>query len=179
MTYLKRLLTPLIAILLLFSFNSFADSHIRIHSGLSIDSGNLRLQISDRLISGHIYANRVTEHDHDSHRRQFFSTPSSISRHYSRGYINHQPTRLHHILNRNPPRSHYRQLPHQQSVYHPYHQPHYQDSDRRPDHHRIIIRDSRSHQRVHRNEHHNRQSFSLPSFRGSRESRQARHSQWD
>lgn len=157
MTYLKRLLTPLIAVLLLFSFNSFADNNIRIHSGLSIDSGNLRLQISDRLISGHIYANRATEHYHDSRRRQFVSAPGSISRRYSRGYLNSYPNAHinrqpidypHHIISRGSPRNHYRQRPYSQ-----YHQPQYQDSHRRPDHHRVIIRDSRTHRQEHRSEH--------------------------
>lgn len=179
MAYLKYLLTPLITMLLLLSFNSYADGHTRIHSGISIDSGNLRLHISDRLVSGHIYTHRATEHYHDSNRRLFLSAPGSISRHYSRGYINRQPTHSHHMINRDSPRSYYRHPPYQQSTHHPYHQSQHQGSDRRIDQHRVIIHDSRSHRRAHRNEDHNRQSFSQPSLRDPRESRQARRSQWD
>lgn len=37
---------------------TLADSEIRIHGGISIDTGNVRFYISDRQLSGHLYFDR-------------------------------------------------------------------------------------------------------------------------
>ena len=109
--------------LLALPLSSHADSNIRIHGGITIETGGLRLTISDRYLSGHIYTNHYYGHSrhHRSkhHRSEGYHSGAYVRsypiRIYSDRYHRHyvQPGHRYHSEHRAPQRRvikrHYRQ----------------------------------------------------------------------
>lgn len=69
--------------LLALPLSSYADSDIRIHGGITIDMGNVRLYISDRHLSGHLYTNRY--YGHSGYRWGYHQPGHYRSEKYSAG----------------------------------------------------------------------------------------------
>ena len=63
--------------------SSYADRDIRIHGGITIDIGSVRLYISDRHLSGHLYTNRY--YGHSGYRWDYHQPGHYRSEKYSAG----------------------------------------------------------------------------------------------
>lgn len=101
-TLKKRLALTLFLPVLSLSLNTHADSRVLIHGGISVDTGNLRLYISDRQLSSHLYFDR-----YDGYDRRFDNRPSRdrSQRNYRynqhRGFSPHYNRSQNHHYNRN------------------------------------------------------------------------------
>ncbi len=91
MYYLRSLLL----ILCCLPLSLQADSDIRVHAGITIDTGNVRLYLSDRQLSSHLYFGRNDfyndrlNHRSDRYRSQHYYRNSGHRSYNNRGYKKH------------------------------------------------------------------------------------------
>lgn len=126
-SWIKILCLPLLALpALLLSIPGYADSNTRIHGGIAIDTGDLRLFISDRHIGSYLLFNRYNyDHRAKNHRRNHYHSQGYQSRAYPKAYI-----------------------------YNHYIQPNYRHQSSRDSYHRnIITRDYQRHDQRHDRRH--------------------------
>ena len=140
MCKLNRLLAGIFFLpLLALPLNSHADSNVRIHGGISVDTGNLRLFISDRHFGNHYYSDRYNRYyDHSGYRPSYNRSDrygygpkassgghktKSHDRRYSRydqqGHRHHSERKTHHrkIIIRDRHRHDYRKFRHERSYH--------------------------------------------------------------
>lgn len=102
MYYLRRLLF----ILCCLPLPLLADSDIRIHGGVTIDTGNLRLFISDRHLSSHLYVDRNNRYEEqlsnrpDRYRSQRYYRNNNRPSDNSHSYNQHKQYRKHYAHSR-------------------------------------------------------------------------------